>query len=58
MGRESESVRLLDFKRLEVDLDGDDVVSGGEKADKGEILVHQARYMIFDNCELNFFAYH
>ena len=55
---ESESVELLDFKRPGTDApDRSSVVSEGDKDDKGEILVHQARYMIFDNRKLYFFAY-
>ncbi|PUU79857.1 hypothetical protein B9Z19DRAFT_1124564 [Tuber borchii] len=47
---ESESVKLLDFKRLGVGAPGRGaVVSEEERDDVGEILVHQARYMIFDN---------
>ncbi|CAZ79523.1 unnamed protein product [Tuber melanosporum] len=45
LGPDDESVGLLDFKRLGVGL-----ASGAmERDDIGEILVHQARYMIFDN---------
>jgi len=75
---ESESVTLLNFKRLKVHAsdrstpvsegDGGDrgkaPSKGGddkgktqaekERADIGEILVHQARYMIFDNRKLSF----
>ena len=60
---ESESVKLLDFKRLGigapdysavVSQEGDDVVK--ILVEKGEILVHQARYMIFDNCKQYAFA--
>ncbi|PUU82964.1 hypothetical protein B9Z19DRAFT_1105475 [Tuber borchii] len=50
LGPECESVKLLDFKRLEGDVPARNaVVSGGGKDATGEILVHQARYMIFDN---------
>ncbi|PUU79841.1 hypothetical protein B9Z19DRAFT_1063916 [Tuber borchii] len=50
LGPESESVELLDFKHLGVDApDRSAVISREEKDDIGEILVHQARYMIFDN---------
>ena len=57
LGPESESVGLLDFKRLGVG--GPDpraMVSKEEKDPIGEMLVHQARYMIFDNCKFYFFA--
>ncbi|PUU79838.1 hypothetical protein B9Z19DRAFT_788872 [Tuber borchii] len=59
---ESESVKLLDFKRLGLDLpsrrtpagkeerdDIREISAEEEKDDIGKILVHQARYMIFDN---------
>ena len=73
---ESESVTLLNFKRLKVHAsdrstlvsegDGDDTgktttkgkddkgktPAEEDKTDIGEILVHQARYMIFDNRKL------
>ena len=65
LGSESESVKLLDFKRLGLDIparralaskeerDGVREISAEEEGDDiGEILVHQARYMIFDNCKL------
>ena len=53
LGPESESVELLDFKRLGADVSGHSAaVSGEDKDDVGEILVHQARYMIFDNCKI------
>ncbi|PWW79095.1 hypothetical protein C7212DRAFT_360616 [Tuber magnatum] len=49
-GFRSESVRLLDFKGLGVTVpDRGDPESEEENDDIGEILVHQARYMIFDN---------
>jgi len=59
LGLGSESVKLLDFKRLGFDaLDWRTLVSEEERDDtvevpvqRGEILVHQARYMIFDNCK-------
>ena len=52
LGPESESVQLLDFKRLGIDVpDRGAVVSEEDKDDIGGILVHQARYMIFDNCK-------
>ena len=66
---ESESVKLLDFKRLGLDLpvrrapateeERDDIqeISAEERDEIGEILVHQARYMIFDNCEPQALAY-
>ena len=58
LDRESESVKLLDFRcmgggapeyRAAVSKEKDEA----EKipAEKGEILVHQARYMIFDDCK-------
>ena len=68
-GPESESVKLLDFKRLGLDLparrapasmeerDYIQEISGEERGDPGEILVHQARYMIFDNSKLCALAY-
>ncbi|PUU82961.1 hypothetical protein B9Z19DRAFT_1061393 [Tuber borchii] len=50
LGPESESVQLLDFKHLGVEVpDRSTVVSERDKDTLGEILVHQARYMIFDN---------
>ncbi|KAG0638287.1 hypothetical protein HOY80DRAFT_906499, partial [Tuber brumale] len=50
LGPESESVRLLDFKQLGANVPYHTVeASEGERDDIGEILVHQARYMIFDN---------
>jgi len=53
LGPESESVKLLDFKRLGVGLpDRKAEASEEEGGGLGEILVHQARYMIFDNCKL------
>ncbi|PUU79595.1 hypothetical protein B9Z19DRAFT_1081323 [Tuber borchii] len=46
----NESVELLDFNRLGVDVpDRSAAVGPKGKGDIGEILVHQARYMIFDN---------
>ena len=59
LGPENESVGLLDFKRLGVDIPDRKMaaVSEEERDDMGKILVHQARYMIFDNCKLHFFAY-
>ena len=53
LGPESESVELLDFKRLGAEVpDRSAAVSREGKDDIGEILVHQARYMIFDNCKI------
>ena len=57
---ECESVKLREFKRLGVGVRGRGApVARGEGNDtretsveKGEILVHQARYMVFDNCKL------
>ena len=62
---ERESVKLLEFKRLGADVRGHRAAASREGSDdtretsveKGEILVHQARYMIFDNCKLCTFAY-
>ena len=63
LNSESESVKLLDFKRLglgiparrtpasEEERDEIGEAPGEEGDDIGEILVHQARYMIFDNCK-------
>ena len=53
LGQERESLKLLDFRLLGVDACERRVkVSEEERADIGEILVYQARYMIFDNCKL------
>jgi len=52
LGPESESIELLDFKSLGVDVPDRRGVISPEDGDIGGILVHQARYMIFDNCEL------
>jgi len=59
LGPLRESVKLLEFKHLGVSVRGRRAAVGGEGSNiggvsvkKGEILVHQARYMIFDNCEL------
>jgi len=57
LGPESESVRLLDFKRLEIDVPGRSGVVAREEDDITEILVHQARYMVFDNSKLCPFTY-
>jgi len=55
LGPESESVRLLDFKRLGVDVPGSSgVVTVEGKDHSEEILVHQARYMVFDNSKFCF----
>ena len=61
---ESESVKLLEFKRLGTGVRGRRAAASREGSDdireisveKREILVHQARYMIFDNCKLYFFS--
>jgi len=51
LGQQRESLKLLDFKFLGVDSHDRRVqVSEEEVVVRiGEILVHQARYMIFDN---------
>ena len=50
LGPESETVRLLDFGSLEIDVpDRSAVVSEEGRDDIRRILVHQARYMVFDN---------
>ncbi|CUS12896.1 unnamed protein product, partial [Tuber aestivum] len=47
---ESESVGLLDFRRLGADVhDGGAVENEVERGGISDILVHQVRYMIFDN---------
>ena len=56
LGPESESVELLDFKGLGAISDRSAMVSPEDK-DIGGILVHQARYIIFDNCKLYLLAY-
>ncbi|PUU82940.1 hypothetical protein B9Z19DRAFT_1190008 [Tuber borchii] len=57
LGPERESIKLLDFKSLRVSApdrkavvskEGKDAI-GEIPVEEGEILVHQARYMIFDN---------
>ena len=54
---ESESVKLIDFKRLGVDIPYDRAgVRETDRDNIGKILVHQARYMIFDNCKLYLFS--
>jgi len=58
LDRRRESLKLLDFRLLGVDVRDRRVeVSGEGEAVMGEILVHQARYMIFDNCELCALSY-
>ena len=54
LGPESESVKLLDFKHIGFDVSNRStaVSEQEERDDIDEILVHQARYMIFDNCKL------
>jgi len=54
LGRERESLKLLDFRLLGIDARDRrvEVSEEEESADEGEILVHQARYMIFDNRRL------
>jgi len=52
MGPESESVELLDFKSLGDYVPDHRAVVNPEDKDIGGIRVHQARYMIFDNCKL------
>ncbi|CUS12900.1 unnamed protein product [Tuber aestivum] len=50
LGARSESVRLLDFKGLGVyERHGGGRITGGSRIEIEEVLVHQARYMIFDN---------
>ncbi|PUU82949.1 hypothetical protein B9Z19DRAFT_1061381 [Tuber borchii] len=50
LGLESESVELLDFKRMEAGApDRRAAVNEEEGGNMGKLLVHQARYMIFDN---------
>ena len=58
LGSERESVKLLDFKPRGAGApDSRVAASEKERVGKGEILVHQARYMVFDNCKLYSFAY-
>jgi len=52
LGQESESVELLDFKRLGVDVPDRRAMMNQENEAIAEILMHQARYMIFDNRKL------
>ncbi|RPB03053.1 hypothetical protein L873DRAFT_1841385 [Choiromyces venosus 120613-1] len=49
LGTGRESVHLLDFKRLGVHVHDDRPGEFVEEAEAGDILVHQARYMVFDN---------
>jgi len=56
LGPENESVGLLDFKSLGVNVNNYRAVVG-KRRDIGDISVHQARYMIFDNSKLYFFAH-
>ena len=57
---ERESIKLREFKRLGVGVRGREAPVGRRRSndtrevsvEKDEILVHQARYMIFDNCKL------
>ena len=57
MGPESESVELLPFKRMETDIPDRPGVVGSRDGGVGGVLVHQVRYMIFDNRKLYFFPY-
>lgn len=71
LNSESESVKLLDFKRLGVEVperrpgvseaerDYIRQIPGerGTPVDEGEILVHQAQYMLFDNSKLSAHVY-
>ena len=52
LGPESESLELLDFKSLEVYVPDRRAVVNPEDEAIAEIVAHQARYMIFDNCRL------
>jgi len=58
LGPERESVRLLDFKRLGADVPGRSGMVAREEDDITEILIHQARYMVFDNCKVYSFTYY
>ena len=54
-GSESESVALLDFNHLGARVHGRRPVASEKEKDGFEkILVHQARYIIFDNCKMLF----
>ena len=58
LDRERESLKLINFRLLGVDVRDRRVEVGWEgEAEIEEILVHQARYMIFDNCKLYVIAY-
>jgi len=65
LGPESESIKLVDFKSLGVSGPGWRATVGTDNNDdttevpveQGEMLVHQARYMISDNCKLYFLVY-
>ena len=59
LSREKESLKLLDSRLLGIDARDRrvEVSEEGESADEGEILVHQARYMIFDNRKLYCFLH-
>jgi len=52
LGPESESVKLLDFKSPGVDVPDRGSRVREERDEIDRILIHQARYMIFDNCML------
>jgi len=55
-GSECESVALLDFNNLGARVHGRRPVASEKGGDGFEkILVHQARYIIFDNCKLSFY---
>ena len=59
LGPKSESVKLLDFKRLGAGSPSGKAVASEEeeRGGIGKPLVHQARYMVFDNCKLCSLAY-
>jgi len=57
LGPESESVKLLHFKSLGTDVPDRKPRARQERDDVEEILVHQARYMIFDDRKLHSPAY-
>jgi len=52
LGPESESIELSDFKNLGVDVPDHRAVASPKNKDIRGTLVHQARYMIFDNRKL------